>query len=40
MISDVIDHYFMAAYTQFWLKTCMNINILKKPAAHIWETQQ
>ena len=29
-ISDVIDHYFMAVFTQFWLKTCINIKYLKK----------
>ena len=25
MISDVIDPYFMEAFTQFWLKTCINV---------------
>ena len=34
MISDVIDHYFMVAFTQFWLKTCMNIKYLKHNLRH------
>ena len=33
-ISDIINHYFMAAFTQFWLKTCINFKYLKKSAAH------
>ena len=34
-ISDVIDHYFMAAFTQFWLKTCINMKYFKKPTVHL-----
>ena len=30
-ISDVIDHYFVAALTQCWLKSCINIKYFKKP---------
>ena len=30
--SDVIDYCFMAAFTTFWLKTCVNIKYLKKIA--------
>ena len=29
-ISHVIDLYFMAAFAQFWLKTCKNINLKNK----------
>ena len=45
-ISDVIDRYFMAAFTQFWLKTYMNVKYFKKthgasanlPRHTVWET--
>ena len=33
-ISNVSDRYFMTAFTQFWLKTCINIKSFKKPTAH------
>ena len=29
-ISDIIDHYFMAAFIQFWQKTYINIKYLTK----------
>ena len=32
--SNVIDYYFMAAFTQLWLNTCMDIKYSKKTAAH------